>query len=59
MARMLAEKRQAQITQMLVADGHIKIGTIIEEFNVSSETARKDLLALEERGIAQIGRAHV
>ena len=53
MARMLAEKRQAQITQMLVADGHIKIGTIIEEFNVSSETARKDLLALEERGIAR------
>ena len=53
MARILAEKRQAQITQMLVAEGHIKIGTIMEEFNVSSETARKDLIALEERGIAK------
>ena len=53
MAQVLAEKRQAQITQMLVANGHIKIGTIIEEFHVSSETARKDLIALEKRGIAK------
>lgn len=53
MARILAEKRQAQITQMLVADGHIKISTIVNEFHVSSETARKDLIALEQRGVAR------
>ena len=53
MTRLLAEERQAQIIQVLVSDGHIKISTIADMFQVSTETARKDLIALEKRGIAR------
>ena len=53
MRQTIAKERQAQIMQILVAEGHIKTGTIVDRFHVSSETARKDLIALAEQGIAQ------
>lgn len=53
MGQTIAKERQAQIMQILVAQGHIKISTIVSSFHVSSETARKDLIALAEQGVAQ------
>ena len=51
---MINERREF-IEKKLLADGAIKIAEMSEMFNVSSETIRKDLLFLEEKGIAKKG----
>jgi len=51
---MISERRQFIETKLL-AEGKIKIAELAELFNVSSETIRKDLLFLEEKGIAKKG----
>ncbi len=51
---MINERRQFIETKLL-AEGEIKIAELADLFNVSTETIRKDLLFLEEKGIAKKG----
>jgi len=51
---MISERRRFIETKLL-AEGAIKISELSELFNVSSETIRKDLLFLEEKGVAKKG----
>ncbi len=41
------------LKRKLLAEGKIKVSDLSEFFDVSSETIRKDLLYLEEKGIAK------
>ncbi len=50
--RMTAERRN-EIAQLLLKNGNMKASTLAEYFDVSTETIRKDLIYLEEQGIAQ------
>ncbi len=51
----LVEERRQYIEKKLIAEGKIIVSELSEFFNVSSETIRKDLLYLEEKGIAKKG----
>ncbi|MGF0034588.1 DeoR/GlpR family DNA-binding transcription regulator [Bariatricus sp. SGI.154] len=53
MAKRLTAERRNEIARLLVRDGNIKASTLAKHFNVSTETIRKDLIYLEEQGIAQ------
>lgn len=44
-------KRRNKILQQLSAKGSVRIADLVELFSVSDETIRKDLQAMEERGI--------
>ena len=50
--RMTAERRN-EIAQLLLKNGNMKASALAEYFGVSTETIRKDLIYLEEQGIAQ------
>lgn len=50
---MLAQERQAIILEMLREKGIIKISNIVEQFGVSSLTARRDLDVLMDEGVAR------
>jgi DeoR/GlpR family transcriptional regulator of sugar metabolism len=54
-SRSLADERRNKIAQMIVAEGSVKIGRLAEMFDVSTETIRKDLIYLEEKGIVKKG----
>lgn len=49
--RPLAEDRQRQIMTLLQESGALRIGELTEIFDVSDETVRRDLAALEEQGL--------
>jgi DeoR family transcriptional regulator, fructose operon transcriptional repressor len=49
--RPLAEDRQRQIVTLLQENGALRIGELTEIFDVSDETVRRDLTALEEQGL--------
>jgi len=49
--RPLAEDRQRQIMTLLQESGALRIGELTEIFDVSDETVRRDLTALEEQGL--------
>jgi DeoR/GlpR family transcriptional regulator of sugar metabolism len=51
--RISAEKRIRMIAERLIRDGYVKDSELAAEFHVSMETVRKDLLLLEERGVAR------
>jgi len=51
----LVDERRQFIKKKLIAEGKIKVSELSDFFNVSSETIRKDLLYLEEKGIAKKG----
>ena len=51
----LINERRNFIERKLLAEGRIKVAELSELFNVSSETIRKDLLFLEEKGVAKKG----
>lgn len=53
MKKRLTAERRNEITQLLIRDGNIKVGELAKQFDVSTETIRKDLIYLEEQGIAQ------
>jgi DeoR/GlpR family transcriptional regulator of sugar metabolism len=55
MSGTLLEERRQFIEKKLLAEGKIKVSELAELFDVSSETIRKDLLFLEEKGIAKKG----
>ena len=52
----LAEQRQAAILERVRSHGFIQIADIAREMAVSEKTARRDLLALERRGL--VSRVH-
>lgn len=49
--RRLASERQRQILTMLRTTGTLRIGELTELFDVSDETVRRDLTALQEQGL--------
>jgi DeoR/GlpR family transcriptional regulator of sugar metabolism len=51
--RSLTAERRNKISQILVANGSIRIGEIARMFGVSTETIRKDLIYLDDKGIAK------
>lgn len=53
MKKRLTAERRNEIAQLLIRDGNIKAGDLAKQFEVSTETIRKDLIYLEEQGIAQ------
>ncbi len=53
MGKKLTAERRNEIAQLLLRDGNIKAGVLAKRFDVSTETIRKDLIYLEEQGIAQ------
>lgn len=55
MSNTLIDERRQFIEKKLLLEGKIKVSELSEFFNVSSETIRKDLLYLEEKGIAKKG----
>lgn len=53
MSNHLKQERRNYIKKRLIADGSIKVSELTGFFDVSSETIRKDLIYLEEKGIAK------
>lgn len=53
MKKRLTAERRNEIAQLLLRDGNIKASELAKQFDVSTETIRKDLIYLEEQGIAQ------
>lgn len=51
--KLIAEERQSQIAQMIMMNGSISVKDIMSTFSITSETARKDLIELEKRGMLQ------
>lgn len=52
MANLTAERRN-RMAQILISEGSIRASEMAEKFDVSTETIRKDIIALEEKGIAE------
>lgn len=50
---MFAKERQYKITQLLHANGAVTVSDLVERFEVSIETVRRDLLQLEQQGALQ------
>ena len=48
---MLANERQRTIGELLRKNGAVTVSALIEAFDVSIETVRRDLLALEQKGV--------
>ena len=48
---MFIEERHQAILNLLKENGRIKISDIQKEFNISLESARRDLRILEEKGL--------
>ena len=53
MAKRLTAERRNEIAGILLRDGNIKAGELAQRFGVSTETIRKDLLYLQEQGLAR------
>lgn len=53
MKKRLTAERRNEIAHLLMRDGNIKASVLAKRFDVSTETIRKDLIYLEEQGIAQ------
>lgn len=51
--KLSAEERQMQISRILMLHDRITVNEIATEFSVTTETARKDLSTLEQKGIAK------
>jgi DeoR family transcriptional regulator of aga operon/DeoR family fructose operon transcriptional repressor len=49
----LTADRRNRMAQLLLQEGSIKVGDMAKLFNVSTETIRKDIIYLEEAGIAE------
>jgi len=53
MKKQFTAGRRNEIARMLLKDGSVKAVELAKQFDVSTETIRKDIIALEEMGIAQ------
>lgn len=52
-AAVLPEERRLQVAAMLRRDARVRVEDLAEHFAVSGETIRRDLKALEDRGLAR------
>lgn len=50
---MISAERRGKLAQILISEGSIKITEFADIFHVSTETIRKDIEYLEQKGIAQ------
>ena len=50
---MYATERQAAIERILDAEGRLVVVDLAERFDVTTETVRRDLATLEQRGVLQ------
>ncbi len=50
---LLREERQMHIQRILQRDGRVVVAQLSQELNVSEDTVRRDLRALEEQGLAR------
>jgi len=50
---MFMEERQREIAELIIANGKIKISDITDKYNVSDESARRDLRLLEQKGMCK------
>lgn len=48
---MYAEERQQAVAELVMRDGRVDVAQLVDEFAVTSETIRRDLVALERRGV--------
>lgn len=48
---MFAEERQQRIAERARSDGRVDVGALAAEFDVTTETIRRDLTALERQGV--------
>lgn len=46
-----AEERQRQVGERVMREGRVDVAQLIEQFAVTGETVRRDLIALERRGV--------
>lgn len=53
MRKQLTAERRQEIAQLLLRNGNLKASELAAQFEVSTETIRKDLIYLEEQGIAK------
>ena len=53
MKKQLTAERRREIAQLLLRNGNLKASRLAEQFEVSTETIRKDLIYLQEQGIAK------
>jgi len=53
MKKQLTAGRRNEIAKLLLKDGDVKAINLAKKYDVSTETIRKDIIALEEMGIAQ------
>lgn len=53
MRKKLTAERRQEIAQLLLRSGNLKASDLAAQFHVSTETIRKDLIYLEEQGIAR------
>lgn len=50
---MYAEERQSAMARRITADGRVAVTLLAEEFDVTTETVRRDLSALERQGLVR------
>lgn len=55
MARMLTRERRSEIAGLLVREGRVSAAELARRYAVSTETIRRDLMWLSERGVAEKG----
>lgn len=48
---MYTEERQQAVADRVARDGRVEVSRLVEDFAVTSETVRRDLVALERRGV--------
>lgn len=53
MKKNLTVERRNQLAQIIISQGHITVNEASKKFNVSTETIRKDLIYLENEGVAK------
>jgi DeoR family fructose operon transcriptional repressor len=50
---MYAEERQQAMAQLVAARGRLSVNLLAEEYDVTTETVRRDLSALERMGLVR------
>ncbi|MDR1902164.1 MAG: DeoR/GlpR family DNA-binding transcription regulator [Treponema sp.] len=53
MRQELTEERREKLAQLLIINGFIQATDMARRFNVSTETIRKDIISLEQKGVAK------
>lgn len=53
MTKRLTIERRNEIAALLIRNGHLKVSELAKQFGVSTETIRKDLIYLDQQGLAQ------